>query len=78
MQALLQREDLVPETMPWEEVLDRIMYQCGKEDLCNLPETGLDRTVEHQLSSIFIQPIDFKVRQDRQHWYRREAIGRGG
>ena len=64
MQALLEREDLAPETMPWEEGLDQIMYQCGKEDRCNLPGTGLDWTIEHQLSSIFIQPIDFKVRQN--------------
>jgi len=55
---MLEQEDLAPETMPWDEVMDRIMYQCDKEDRCNLPETGVPWEVEHQLSSIFILPID--------------------
>jgi uncharacterized protein with NRDE domain len=56
MQAMLEQEDLAPETLPWEAVMDEILYQCNKEERCDLPQTGFPWTVEHELSSIFILP----------------------
>ncbi len=62
MQTLLERQDLAPETMPWAEVMEHVMYQCAKEDRCDLPETGMPWEVEHQLSSIFILPTELQGR----------------
>jgi uncharacterized protein with NRDE domain len=56
LQALLERKDLDPGTLPWDTVLDNILYQCSKEDRCDLPQTGLPWTMEQELSSIFILP----------------------